>query len=366
MVKQTLIKVLRRIKRIINRCFIEARYKLSREVCSIPYEEAEKLLSAFHPMPSSSAITDRCLENPDYDLLIIVPAYNAEKWLQQCVDSILSQETEYSFLLRLIDDGSTDHTGEIADRYTGDSRVEVIHQENRGYSGARNRGLEHINARYLMFVDSDDYLLPGAIQSLLAKAFSEDADIVEGNGYRFNETGKIGKIKNHNGDLFGGPVMKVIRASLFQHVQFPPGYMYEDKIIGSLIEQTANQYLTIPNDVYAYRIHGASITQTHDDNPQRLDSYWMMWRMQWDQEQLGIDPDYDNYIRVMRQIIMTYGRTILLPEEIKRAIFVGSRQFLLTYYPAFIHTNDRCQKLTHSVICGEYGKYKVFCENNMI
>ena len=317
-------------------------------------------------MPSSSAITDHFLENPDYDLLIIVPAYNAEKWLQQCVDSILSQETEYSFLLRLIDDGSTDHTGEIADRYTGDSRVEVIHQENRGYSGARNRGLEHINARYLMFVDSDDYLLPGAIQSLLAKAFSEDADIVEGNGYRFNETGKIGKIKNHNGDLFGGPVMKVIRAALFEHVQFPPGFHYEDKIIGSLIEQISEQYLTIPDDVYAYRIHGASITQTHDDNPQRLDSYWMMWRMQWDQIKLGIFPDYDNYIRVMRQIVMTYRRTILLPEEIKKAIFVGSSNFIETYYTDYLHTNDLCLKLAYAIMHGEYGKYKVFCKYIMI
>jgi len=358
-----IVNVLRAIKRWLRKKSFSLRYLFAREVCSIPYEEAEKLLSAFHPMPSSSAITDHCLEKPDYDLLIIVPAYNAEKWLQQCVDSILSQETEYSFLLRLIDDGSTDHTGEIADCYSSDSRVEVIHQENRGYSGARNRGLEHINARYLMFVDSDDYLLPGAIQSLLAEAFSENADIVEGNGYRFNETGKIGKIKNHNEDLFGGPVMKVIRASLFQHVQFPPGYMYEDKIIGSLIEQTANQYLTIPNDVYAYRIHGASITQTHDDNPQRLDSYWMMWRMQLDQLKLGIIPNYDNYIRAMRQIVMTYRRTIMLPEEIKQAIFVGSRHFLEVYYSQYFNTNDRCKKLASAVTCGNYGKYCLLCEN---
>lgn len=324
------------------------------------------LLSAFHPIPDSSAITEHTLEAPEYDLLIIVPAYNAEKWLQQCVDSILSQETDYSFLLRLIDDGSTDHTGEIADRYTGDSRVEVIHQENRGYSGARNRGLEHINARYLMFVDSDDYLLPGAIQSLLAEAFSENADIVEGNGYRFNDTGVIGRIKNNPAETLGVPWMKVIRATLFEHVQFPPGFHYEDKIIGSLIEQSAEQYLTIPDDVYAYRIHGASITQTHDDNPKRIDSYWMMWRMQLDQEILGIIPNYDNYIRVMRQIVMTYRRTILLPEEIKKAIFVGSRKFLEEYYSEHVETDDRCRRLAQAVMRGEYGKYKVLCENYTI
>ena len=361
-----IVNLLRAIKRWLKKKSLSLRYLLARERCSVSYEEAEKLLSAFHPMPDSSAITKHTLEAPEYDLLIIVPAYNAEKWLQQCVDSILSQETEYSFLLRLIDDGSTDHTGQIADRYSSDSRVEVIHQENRGYSGARNRGLEHINARYLMFVDSDDYLLPGAIQSLLAEAFSENADIVEGNGYRFNESGMIGRIKNSPTETLGVPWMKVIRASLFEHVQFPPGYIYEDKIIGSLIEQTANQYLTIPNDVYAYRIHGASITQTHDDNPQRLDSYWMMWRMQLDQLKLGIIPNYDNYIRAMRQIVMTYRRTIMLPEEIKQAIFVGSSRFIKKFYSDYTNTNDLCQKLSFALVHGEYGKYKIFCTHYMI
>lgn len=366
MAMQAAIKALRRAKKRFIRLVVEVNYWLCREVCRMPYGEAERLLQQFHPMPDSSAIAEHLLEAPEYDLLIIIPAYNAEKWLKESVDSVLSQDTDYSFLLRIIDDGSTDRTSEIADSYFHDSRVEVIHQENRGYSGARNRGLEHINAQYIMFVDSDDYLLPGAIQALLTKAFAEDADIVEGNGYRFSEIGVIGRIKNNPTETFGVPWMKVIRASLFEHIQFPPDYLYEDKIIGSLIERLSEQYLTIPDEVYAYRIHSASITQTHDCNPRRLDSYWMMWRMQWDQEQLGIIPDYDNYIRAMRQLIMTYGRTILLPEEIKQAIFVGSRKFLEEYYSEYLETDDQCRKLSRAVMRGEYGRYKVFCENYMI
>lgn len=92
---------------------------------------------------------------------IIVPVYNAEKYLSRCVDSILSQ-TMKDFELLLIDDGSQDESGRICDEYSEkDARVRVFHKPNGGVSSARNLGIDHAKGKYIIFIDSDDYwLLP--------------------------------------------------------------------------------------------------------------------------------------------------------------------------------------------------------------
>lgn len=97
---------------------------------------------------------------------VIVPVYNVENYLCQCVDSILSQE-DCVFELILVDDGSTDQSGEICDQYAKkDTRVRVIHKENGGLSDARNAGVREAGGEYLLFVDSDDYIAEHSIQKI--------------------------------------------------------------------------------------------------------------------------------------------------------------------------------------------------------
>lgn len=89
---------------------------------------------------------------------VIVPVYNVESFLVRCLDSILKQAYE-DFELILVDDGSTDRSGEICDSYCQkDSRCRVIHQQNKGLAGARNTGLREAKGSYIIFVDSDDYV----------------------------------------------------------------------------------------------------------------------------------------------------------------------------------------------------------------
>lgn len=91
---------------------------------------------------------------------VIVPVYNAEKYLRRCVDSILAQ-TFTDFELLLVNDGSKDNSGAICDEYaTKNSRVRVFHKENGGVSSARNLGLDNAKGEWVTFVDSDDYVLP--------------------------------------------------------------------------------------------------------------------------------------------------------------------------------------------------------------
>ena len=100
---------------------------------------------------------------------VITPVYKVEKYLSQCIDSIMAQSFT-DFELLLIDDGSPDRCGEICDEYAGkDKRIRVFHQGNAGVSAARNKGLKEAQGRYVTFVDSDDYVLPGYLHDLYAE-----------------------------------------------------------------------------------------------------------------------------------------------------------------------------------------------------
>ena len=93
-------------------------------------------------------------------LSIIVPVYNVEKYLEDCVESLLNQ-TYQNYEIILVDDGSTDSSGKICDIVAeSSSKIKVIHKENGGLSSARNTGLRAARGRYIGFVDSDDYILP--------------------------------------------------------------------------------------------------------------------------------------------------------------------------------------------------------------
>ena len=108
---------------------------------------------------------------------VIVPVYNVEKYLEECVQSILRQSYE-EFEIILIDDGSPDRSGEICDELAKrDDRIKVIHQQNQGLSGARNTGIRAAKGEYITFVDSDDRIAPNMLRDLLHLSLRFDADI---------------------------------------------------------------------------------------------------------------------------------------------------------------------------------------------
>ena len=102
-----------------------------------------------------------------YDLIsVVIPVYNVEKYLEKCLDSVVEQ-TYRNLEIILVDDGSTDNSGAICDRYAQkDSRVVVIHQKNGGLSKARNVGIDTATGKYISFIDSDDYVGSCYIETL--------------------------------------------------------------------------------------------------------------------------------------------------------------------------------------------------------
>ncbi len=97
---------------------------------------------------------------------VIVPAYNVENYILECIESVLAQDFQ-DFELILVDDGSTDETSKICDKYAKEnSQITVIHQANSGLSGARNTGIERASGEYLILLDGDDYLMLGALRAI--------------------------------------------------------------------------------------------------------------------------------------------------------------------------------------------------------
>ena len=127
---------------------------------------------------------------------IIVPLYNAEKYVHACVESILGQ-TYKDFELLLVDDGSKDSTGTICDKYANDDhRVRVFHKKNDGPASAKNYGLERAEGQYVIFVNADDFWFsPDTLSTLHGLAEKHHADIVKGEYVYVDEDGK--KITSH-------------------------------------------------------------------------------------------------------------------------------------------------------------------------
>lgn len=121
---------------------------------------------------------------------IVIPIYNTEEYLEECIDSILSQEVS-SWELILVDNGSQDNAGAICDRYAeGDKRIRVIHQENRKCGGGRNSGLRAAKGEYVLFVDSDDYW-ETSLLTVLDSLIELKPEIACFGYYRIEESGEF-------------------------------------------------------------------------------------------------------------------------------------------------------------------------------
>ena len=108
---------------------------------------------------------------------IIVPCYNVEKYIERCVTSLVNQ-TYTNIEIILVDDGSTDSTGELCDNYEkADNRIKVIHKKNGGLSDARNAGMKVAIGNYFFFVDSDDFISTDTIKFLYENLLDKAADI---------------------------------------------------------------------------------------------------------------------------------------------------------------------------------------------
>lgn len=126
---------------------------------------------------------------------IIIPVYNTEKYIEKCIQSVCNQ-TYQNLEIICVDDGSTDDSGKILDRFAqADKRIKVIHKENEGVSAARNDGLRIATGEWIGFVDSDDYIAEDMYEIMMKANVNQEADIVSC-GYYFDNNGKCLSAEN--------------------------------------------------------------------------------------------------------------------------------------------------------------------------
>ena len=208
---------------------------------------------------------------------IIVPIYNVEEYLKECLDSIQKQ-TYQNYDCIMINDGSTDSSREIAETYLVDSRFRLINQDNQGLSAARNTGLRYLKeeSSFVAFVDSDDYLNPLFLEKL-AEQISEDVDIIEGSIQSYKEGIYYNLLQIHQDKLvlttveekleqlwFQGVRIsvfpKLYRKSLLNDNFFPQGFIFEDLAVIPELVTLSRKWVKIQDVLYYYRIRENSIT----------------------------------------------------------------------------------------------------------
>lgn len=270
-----------------------------------------------------------------------------EQYIEGCMDSIITQQTRYRFLVVAINDGSPDGSREKLRKYETLDNVVIIDQENRGLSGARNTGLKHIRAKYFSFIDSDDKMMPGAIEAMMDAAVKYEADIVEGSYKTFYNNEEHDGCRHEytvtdqwQGKLFGFPWGKVIRSTKFQNLCFPEGYWFEDTLFCFILYSMCNKMVTIPDDVYLYRINPKVITSTSHGNPKVINSLLVTLQLLEDAQKLGLPMTGPLYDMFLRQIRMNYSCISTLNDStIDRHVFAATCRAKHQYF-THEHTTD--------------------------
>lgn len=208
---------------------------------------------------------------------IIVPIYNSEKYLKECIESILSQKYE-KFELILVNDGSTDNSLSICNKYSNiDKRVRIINLEHKGVCNARNAGILSATGKYICFVDSDDKIDSNFLQTLIFLKDKYNADIVEVDFKYLNDKKKsqrvreeqvytpkqmIHRLYSKNGVRTVIIPNKLYKIELFKNIKFEEHQNEDEFIIHKLFFATKNKIVVSNEKLYYYRIHSRSRQRT--------------------------------------------------------------------------------------------------------
>ena len=337
------------------------------------YSEAEQTLKSLSPDPASSCICKVQTKklSHSFQLDIIVPSYNSESSIENCILSVLEQKSTYSYRLIIIDDGSCDNSPSIIDSFAEDPRVLIVHQENRGFSGARNTGLKVSDAEYIMFLDSDDTLCPGAVEALM-RLVSSGADIAEGAFNTVDLSGKVlspgihkAGLVNPRQDMSGYFWAKVFRSELFDGVRLPLDYWYEDSLMAQIIYPLAERRGFIASGyekaVYNYTVNPSGISASGRKRPKCIDSLWITLQLYKDRCSLGLENDQLYYEYILNMLRLTYLRCEMLPSEAKLAIFAIWKDFLESNFSGFQSEISSRKVLEQAVRTGNYKLYSLAC-----
>ena len=235
---------------------------------------------------------------------VIITVYQVKDYIEKCIESVINQ-TYKNLEIIVIDDGSTDGSSEILDKYAlEDKRIKVIHKENGGVGNARNTGIKMAKGKYLYMIDGDDYISENTIEKLYNNLKEEDADISVCNFLWIYEDGKEKndmeqvtkkrfcatddtKYYNLYNEYYVSTVVpwnKLYKKEIFNGVKYPSGIVHEDEyVICDILQNAKKISYMLDEDLYYYIQRSNSITKTFN------------------MARLGIDDALDNRIKFFKE-----------------------------------------------------------------
>lgn len=358
-----MLQILNSIKKVIKLLLSSPIYdgllRLSRRSDAITYASKAKL-SMVSQRPSNMFMPIVFKESVSYDISIIVPVYNVEKYLKPCLGSIVTQEFSGKFEVIIVDDGSKDDSGAIADSYGLMPNVLVIHQVNGGLSAARNAGLRVSRGKYIMFVDSDDMIGPGYLEAMWSRLVQTSADFVTSTFRYMSDDGLIGEIENDRASWMV-PWGRLYRREVWNRLGFPVGAWYEDLIHPLWIDSFFKDEPCYDLSGYYYRIRPGSIMQSTPTNVKGLDSYWVLDELISYRSELGISysqEDFDRILPLFGPLLL--GRTVTLDNSARKTMFAclcDTFNSIDDFKTKNTSLNGRWRDIERSLRSSDYNRY---------
>ncbi len=359
--KEIVKKIYLFVANVFLKIFLYAEPKLK-----ISFEQASKAMNDFYPegiINLQNELQDNVLlkmKESSKDLSIIIPVYNAEKSIEQCLKSILHQSCSYVYEIICINDGSTDSSLEIMSSIKANNLL-IVNKRNEGVSVARNIGLEYATGKYVMFVDSDDSLCNSAIQILLDRAFELEVDIVEG-GYNQYKGEKIvntylpldNVMSERDRQMImkskGFPWGKVIKRELFKNVHFPIGFWFQDSIISFIIYRKCHSFSSVNTFIYNYSTNDNGITSSAKKSNKVADTYYVLKCVLNQAESNNIRDDMFEYLILVDVLTSVYYQRIVnLSDEMKKIFFVMACELCDEYRPNIIIRTSNDFKMVDNI-----------------
>lgn len=197
------------------------------------------------------------------DISIIIPVYNNEKYIDKCIKSVINQKTKLNYEVIAVNDGSTDHSLEKLNKYK--DKIIIVDKKNTGPGDSRNIGIKKSKGKYLMFVDSDDYVSENFVDKMYTKIVSCNADVAICDFYRVNNDGTMfylnkGKEGIYKKNSINEVLMmdfhscnKIFKRSLALSEKYPTKMFYEDVVYISKLLINANSIVKFNDPLYYYR-----------------------------------------------------------------------------------------------------------------
>lgn len=272
-----------------------------------------------------------------YKISVIIPVYNVEKYLRKCIDSVLCQKG-IVFEIILVDDGSTDSSAFICDKYIEKyENIKVIHKKNEGLGYARNSGLEIASGEYIFFLDSDDWIVKGTLKTLYTLAKKNDADMVcfqyvmtpnreyvlaTQEGCKVECVDNYELMKRYVSEMPATAWSKLYKRELFDAVKFTNVPIHEDAYSMHLFMEQVNRAVITDQIFYIQYIRPGSLTQSKFQEKNMLCIECGNRIVRFVEEKYPELCIYAHFNKIQRQL---YTINLLLES-------LGYRQYKKTYY----------------------------------